>query len=179
MSPCHSLIYYFSYFYKLLFNYLELIDIVALSSYEMDKKFSLRTCIPLSSMQVNLYDTYVCKWPSSLLDIFLKLHEQTKKTTLLQKLHIVIKLWIFILILIKMRNKIFRVSRHRVTDVRCNFSCQNLWTSISSVLTSSFKEFKFSPTRRASICWYVFPFVSGIHMSTIRNAKKHDVAKIK
>ena len=61
MSPCHSLIYYFSYFYKLLFNYLELIDIVALSSYEMDKKFSLRTCIPLSSMQVNLYDTYVCK----------------------------------------------------------------------------------------------------------------------
>ena len=74
MSPCHSLIYYFSYFCKLLFNYLDLIDIVALSSYEMDKKISLRTCVPLSSMQVNLYDTYVCKSPSLSLDTFLKLH---------------------------------------------------------------------------------------------------------
>ena len=92
MLPCHSLIYYFSYFCKLLFNYLDLIDIVALSSYEMDKKFSLRTCIPLSSMQVSLYDTYVCKSPLPLVDTYLKLHVQTKKTTLLQKLHIVIKL---------------------------------------------------------------------------------------
>ena len=75
-----------------MFNYLDLIDIVALSSYEMDKKFSLRTCIPLSSMQVSLYDTYVCKSPLPLVDTYLKLHVQTKKATLLQKLHIVIKL---------------------------------------------------------------------------------------
>ena len=62
------------------------------SCYEMDKKFSLRTCIPLSSMQVSLYDTYVCKSPLPLVDTYLKLHVQTKKATLLQKLHIVIKL---------------------------------------------------------------------------------------
>ena len=48
------------------------------------------------------------------------------KITRTNEQHYVTKLYIFIVILIEMGNKIFQVSGHRVTDVRCNLSNQNV-----------------------------------------------------
>ena len=50
------------------------------------KKFSLRTCIPLSSMQVSLYDTYVCKSPLPLVDTYLKLQRTNEENYVTTKI---------------------------------------------------------------------------------------------